>query len=138
MIDVKKLYDDNKYYFWCDYQPMIEAFGKIAIQVDDADYQGETRVLYDNNGKIGHLIFGWGSCSGCDALQACRNLEDVQELCNELENDIKWFDNANDALEWFKTHDWKGDYVWRQKEFHEYFEKSIAYLSEKAGDQNDR
>lgn len=133
MIDVKKVYEgelDNEYCFLCDYQPMLDAFGKIAIQVDDQDYQGDSRLLYDENGKIGCLIFGWGSCSGCDALQACGTLDDVQELCNELQDSIKWFDSKKEALSWFKTHDWEGDYCWHINDTKDFVEKCIAYLSE--------
>ena len=136
MIDVKSIYE-NDGWGWSDYQPMIDAFGNVAVQVDDQDYQGDTRVLYDNNGKIGHLVFGWGSCSGCDALQACDDYEELQELCNELENDIKWFDNKKEALEWFKAHDWEGDYSWHQEESRDFVKKAIAYLSEMESEQSD-
>lgn len=108
---------------------MLDAFGKIVIQVDDNDYQGDSRLLYDENGKIGLLIFGWGSCSGCDALQACNSLEEVQELCDSLQSDIKWFDDKKQALEYFKNHDWCGDYSWHQTETKEFINKCIDYLS---------
>lgn len=128
-INVKELYKDDCL-DWSDYQPMLDAFGKIAIQVDDDDYyQGDSRLLYDENGKIGLLIFGWGSCSGCDALQACCSLQEVQELCNELQEDIRWFDDKEQALEYFINHDWQGDYSWYQKETREFVNKCIEYLS---------
>jgi hypothetical protein len=131
MVDVKKLYDpDNGWGLWSDYQPMVDAFGKVVIQVDDDDYQGDTRVLYHNDdGRIGHLIFGWGSCSYCDALMGCSTIEAVQELCDELEADIEWFDNKAEALEWFKTHDWEGNYYWYDGNTRKYVEKAIEYLS---------
>ena len=138
MVDVTKLYSDEiedyeKYGFVSiyDYQPMINAFGKIAVQVDDADYIGDTRILYDNDGKIGHLLFGWGSCCGCDALQACRTVEQVQELCDELENSIKWFDTKEKAIEWFETHDWEGDWTCNDKNTKEYIRKVLEYLKGK-------
>jgi hypothetical protein len=127
-IDVKELYEDERW-GWSDYQPMLDAFGKIAIQVDDDDYQGDSRLLYDENGKIGLLIFGWGSCSGCDALLACDSLEEVQELCDSLQEDIKWFDDKKQALEYFANHDWQGDYSWHQTETKEFINKCIEYLS---------
>lgn len=134
-IDVRTIYDPtdlaDDWFCICDYQPMIAAFGNIAVQVDDHNYQGDTRVLYDNDGKIGHLIFGWGSCSGCDALQACRTVEEVQKLCDELQDDIKWFDTATEALEWFSTHDWEGDYSWWEDETKKYVELAIEYLRNK-------
>ena len=72
MVDAKKLYPDfEKYYSEGDYDPMVNAFGNVVVRVDDDDYQGDTRVLYNNDGKIGYLVFGWGSCCCCDALQSC-------------------------------------------------------------------
>lgn len=133
-VDVRKIYGDEGRYGWYDYQPMIDAFGKIAIQVDDDAFQGDSRVLYDENGKIGCLIFGWGSCSGCDSLQACRGWDDVQELCDELQNDIKWFENKKEALVWFKTHDWEGNYYGHSCETKEFIQKCIEHLS-KEGEQ---
>ena len=132
-VNVKKLYTNENTY-WFDYQPMLDAFGKIVVQVDDDDYQGDSRLLYNENGKIGALIFGWGSCSGCDTLQACRSLEEVQELCDNLQEDIKWFDNKKQALEYFTNHDWQGDYSWHQMETKEFVNRCIDYLSTEKGD----
>ena len=126
-INVKDLYERGLN--WYDYQPMLDAFGKIVIQVDDNDYSGDSRLLYDENGKIGVLIFGWGSCSGCDALQACCSIQEVQELCDTLQESIKWFDNKKQALEYFKSHDWQGDYSWHIRATKEFINKCIEYLS---------
>ena len=118
--DVKTLYpghDDEDYFSICGYQPMTDSFGKVLVQVDDRDYQGDTRVLLEGvDGRPGLLIFGWGSCSGCDALQACENYNDLQQLYDRLKSCIRWFDDADDALCYFETHDWKGDYSWHEKE----------------------
>lgn len=127
-VNVKELYENDEW-VWCDYQPMLGAFGKIVIQVDDNGYQGDSRLLYDENSKIGVLIFGWGSCCGCDSLQACCSLEEVQELCDELQESIKWFDDKKQALEYFTNHDWQGDYSWYQDETKEFINKCIEYLS---------
>ena len=113
---------------------MIDAFGEVAIQVEDGDYSGDTRVLYDNDGRIGHLIFGWGSCSGCDALQGCNTVEDVQELCNDLENSIRWFDTKEEAIEWFENHDWEGDWTYHDDNTKEYVQKVLEYLKGKEND----
>jgi hypothetical protein len=130
-VDVRELYKDTdqKYYFSVyDYQPMIDAFGKVAIQVEDNDYQGDTRVLYDNDGKIGFLVFGWGSCSGCDALQACSNYDEVQELCDELQNKIQWFASKEEALAWAKEKDWEIEFYWHEEETKEFVREIIKYL----------
>lgn len=126
-VDVRKLYEDDSW-GWFSYDPMIEAFGDVAIRVDAGSYQGDTYVLYEDNGKFGYLTFGWGSCSGCDALQACGSLREVQRLCDSLQNSIMWFGTKAEALEWFKTHDWKGDWCWWNG-VSEFVDKVIAYLS---------
>ena len=127
-VDVKTLYGCKPRWGWSDYQPMLDAFGNIVVQIDDHDYQGDSRVLYDEAGRIGILIFGWGSCSGCDALQACDSIEEVQQLCDELQDDIKWFDDKNQALQWVLTHDWLGDYSWHQDETQTFIAKCVDYL----------
>lgn len=115
MVDVKELYktdiDDDYWFGISNYTPMIEAFGEVVVREDDDDYQGDTFVILKNEGKFGYLSFGWGSCSGCDALQACENIEEVQVLCNELESSIQWFDSENEVYEWFSSHDWEGDWL---------------------------
>lgn len=131
-VDVKTLYgcERPRFWGWTDYQPMLDAFGNIVVQIDDHDYQGDSRVLYDEAGRIGILIFGWGSCSGCDALQACKSIEDVQQLCDELQDEIKWFDDKNQALQWVLTHDWRGDYSWHRErnETQTFIAKCVDYL----------
>ena len=113
-----------------NYQPMIDSFGQPIIQIDDDGYSGDTRVFfYDNvEDRFGHLIFGWGSCSVCDALQGCINMDEVQELYNELENDIKWFKTKAEALEWFNTHDWEGNYYGHCEETKKYVDVVKEYL----------
>jgi hypothetical protein len=130
-IDVRKLYEADGGWGWYDYTPMIEAFGKVAIRIDDHGYQGDSRILYDNDGKIGYLLFGWGSCSGCDALQACDDLDDIQKLCDDLQGMIKWFESKEEALTYFREHDWDGDYSWWYDETKEFVAKVIAYLEGK-------
>lgn len=69
-----------------DYGPLIESIGhEVLVKVDDDDYQGDSNVLFRRaDGAFGYLNFGWGSCSGCDALQACDSYEDLESLRNSL------------------------------------------------------
>lgn len=112
-----------------DYNPMLHEFGNVLLQVDDEDYQGDSRLLYGKDGKIGYLQFGWGSCSGCDALQACNNMKDIEELMNDLFNQIKWFDSKDEALKYFNEHDWEGDYSWHEDEQKRFVEGARKILS---------
>lgn len=121
---------DGMYNYYSDYQPILEEFGSIIIQVDDEDYQGDSRVLYKSDNRYGYLNFGWGSCSGCDALQACNNNEDVQELMDALYAGILWFDSSKDMLKYFKEKDWECEYSWHHKKTKEFVTQVIEYLKE--------
>lgn len=128
--DMKEIYEEDEW-GWCDYNPMIKSFSEdILVQVDDDNYQGDTRVLFKDGDRIGHLIFGWGSCSGCDALQACGSFDELNELAQELYNNIKWFDSTQEALNYFNNHDWEGDYCWHEDETKEYINKCKEILNE--------
>lgn len=121
--------EDRKFpYYLSGYQSIIEHFGTVAVQVEDSDYQGDSRILYADTGKgFGYLNFGWGSCSGCDALQACESWEDVGELIKQLEAQVQWKSKA-EMLTFFKEHDWEGDYCYHADEQKKFIEQAIAYL----------
>lgn len=87
LTDIKRLYPDN--YYW-DYQPLLNLLGEIVIQEDEEGYQGDSFILYKKDDQYGYLNFGWGSCSGCDALQACTSIEEVHSLAETLNSDIHW------------------------------------------------
>lgn len=121
---VKTMYKEG--WAW-DYNPLIESFGEILLQVDDNDYHGDSRALLFKDGSYGILIFGWGSCSGCDSLQACSTHEEIAELRDGLESSTKW-GSLNETLEYLLNHDWEGDYSWGQPETREFVEKAIEVL----------
>ncbi len=117
-----------------DYQPIINLFGEVLLQIDEDNYQGDSWVLYEAHesyGTYGFLNFGWGSCSGCDVLQGCENLEEVDSLIEDLYQSIKWFDSASEALNWFKNHDWEGDYCGSLMEIHKFVEKAKKILKKR-------
>lgn len=133
-MNAKEIYKDDiddDYFHIYNYQPMIDAIGNPIIQVDDKDYQGDSRVIFDVNGKYGYLNFGWGSCSGCDALQGCVNIDQVQELCNEIENCVMWFDSKDDLIKYFKEKDWQLEYSWHAQEHKEFIDKVINWKLDK-------
>lgn len=127
MKKAKEIYE-NDGFSWYDYQPMLDEFGEILIQVDDEGYQGDSFLIYKNDNKYGFLTFGWGSCSGCDALQACDTIDEVQELMDNLYNCIIWFDSlqelknyiSNDASEELK-------WYYHADIFKEFKEKVLNY-----------
>jgi len=111
-----------------DYEPIVKSFGDVLVQVDDEDYSGDTRVLLHKDGRYGFLNFGWGSCSGCDGLQACSSYEEIDELIEELENDIKWFDTLIEATAYIiNDQERQGSYYYHENEWAQ-FKTSVQGL----------
>jgi len=121
--------DSDDWWAPCNYQPILDSFGyKILIQVDDSDYQGDSRVLYRDGDRYGYLQFGWGSCSGCDALQACSSVGEVESLQHQLHRAIRWFGSKDECLKFFQDHDWEGEYSWHEDGQREFIQKVICLL----------
>ncbi len=113
-----------------DYTPIIEALGHPLIRTDEDGYCGDTFVLLrskENENLYGYLTFGWGSCSGCDELQACNSYAELQELIDRFENDVKW-DTAPNLYKYFLTHDWNGDWVGHSSTFKEFYSQAVREL----------
>lgn len=100
---------DGQWLGTSNYQPLLDSIGTIWLQVDDHDYQGDSRLLYRDGDRVGLLIFGWGSCSGCDALQGCRSVAEIEELRAHLVDKILWFESEWHAAGWVRDHDWEAD-----------------------------
>lgn len=111
-----------------DYTPMLESLGEIVVRVDDRDYQGDSRILLRDGHRYGVLLFGWGSCSGCDALQACSTLADLIELRDRLADDVVWHDSAKACAYYIRTKDWGLDRCWHEEESRAFVEQALAAL----------
>lgn len=125
---------DSDYWFCIsDYDPLILSLGhEVCVQVDDSDYQGDTRLLlYDPvEDRYGLLIFGWGSCSGCDSLQACSNFDEVAELWEHLFTSIIWKNSAGEMLHFLCFRDWELQYAWHASETRSFIAQATDYLLE--------
>lgn len=111
-----------------DYTPIVEHFGAPVVRVDDNDYQGDSRVLYRDGNRYGYLQFGWGSCSGCDALQACGSYEDLDTLIENLRESVRWWESSEEAIAWLTKHDWNADYSWHADEQKKFVRESLTLL----------
>lgn len=122
--------EDKDWAYDASYDPLINYLGTVAVLVRDRDYSGDTRILYHNeNGMIGILIIGWGSCSGCDALKKCETTEEIEYLINTIKNNVKWFSSAQEALSYVKNKDWIDEYSWHDTETKTFVDIITLYLN---------
>ena len=93
------------------YRDLIDSMGvENLLQVDDNDFQGDSRVLVRDYHRYVLLFFGWGSCSGCDALQAAEGNEaEMAALRDDLRRSIHWEDSATGLLAYIDGKDWSLD-----------------------------
>lgn len=93
-----------------DYFPLLKLIGELLLVVRYGDYQGDTLALYRIGEGYGVLSFGWGSCSGCDALAACDSYDDIVALGNKMESQMSQFPTKEALLNWIANRDWRGCY----------------------------
>ena len=122
-----------------DYNPLVISMGvEVVIQESDNDYQGDTYMLaYDpEQCKYGILVFGWGSCSGCDALQACDSWDEVEKLRDRMYDSIQWFDSMRELVLYMLTHDWRGDFSYHEKDgaVSKFRRAFASYIADKLGE----
>nr|WP_221374503.1 hypothetical protein [Actinoplanes polyasparticus] len=113
------------------YDNLLASFDvPVVLKVDDNDYQGDSRLLLKDGERWGILTFGWGSCSGCDAYEACSGLADYVELRDQLWNDIHWEANAAALLAYIDGKDWSLEYGWyRDDAMRAFLEKAREWLA---------
>lgn len=96
----------NGYWYGASsYTPIVEYIGNPIIEVIENDYQGTSFFLLKNGGKYGVLTFGWGSCSGCDALQGCNSYQEIDDLIEQMVNSVDWFGSFEDMQAWVNDDD---------------------------------
>lgn len=98
------------------YDSMVGSVGTIIKNWDLGYYQGDYIYLLKNSDKIGFTVIGYGSCSGCDALEGCENQEEVDELKESIIKGIFWgtaeevksYITSDNANRWyFNDDEWK-------------------------------
>lgn len=96
-----------------NYEALIESFEmESLIHIDDADWQGDSFVLLRNRNQYGILIFGFGSCSGCDAFESIVDryadkieiVKDLNDFRDEMYSSISWR-SRDEMIEYVSTKD---------------------------------
>jgi len=128
----KSLYPQEEgeysYFSVYDYSPIINSFGEVVLRKSIGDHHGDTYAIINKGGQLGYLAIGWGSCSGCDSLQACSDYDDVARLIGRIAAGIRW-GSAADLLNYFTTHDWEGDYIYHEEEFMQWKTEVVSLLA---------
>lgn len=105
-------------YFYPDetYTSMVSSAGELISEWCIGDWQGDYVYLIKNKDKYGFVVVGYGSCTGCDALQSCNNKKDVKALKESIISNIVWgtkeeisnYVFSKDANRWyFYEKEWK-------------------------------
>ena len=91
------------------YDQIVATQGEVMGQWVMGTWQGDYIYLLKNEDKYSFYVIGYGSCSGCDALEGCENDEEFNELKEDIINRIAWgtkqeiIDHINneDANRWY-------------------------------------
>lgn len=98
------------------YQDLVSTFcDSILVDTECGSYSGDSLLLLKAGERIGLLSFGWGSCSGCDALQGALlygngDDADVDALRDDLARSVVWKDVAAEMLAYLEAKDWDATY----------------------------
>jgi hypothetical protein len=104
--------NEEAFYGPSDYTPIVASQGDIVSLYQQETYQGDTIAVVYKGGLYGFIRFGWGSCSGCDALQACESYKALGELIEQMQNTTRWYASVGELMDWVKAHDWEVDHTY--------------------------
>ena len=128
MSDIEGKWMDQDYpWFDGSYADLVEDFGTVVLSESFGTYQGDMFYIFKKDGRYGFLTIGYGSCSGCDALEACQSISDLYDLQASLRNDIVWFStleklkfyvlSENTELQWYAHEDGWNDFALKVKNY---------------------
>lgn len=107
------------------YESIIEDQGvEVLNSLYMGDYQGDILMIVRNKaGQFGVLTTGYGSCSGCDALEACYGFKEEEDnLARDLINSVIWHDPEN-IIEYLDNKDWEGSYYGQAQELSDFIKE---------------
>lgn len=94
------------------YREIADKIATVMNEWDIGSYQGDTVFLLADGDRRGLLIQGYGSCSGCDALQAVNTPAEAQDLIDDMVRNVHWEDSPGALARWIDARDWAGQWSW--------------------------
>ena len=107
-----------------EYDDLVrEAVGPWVGKATFGGYQGDYVYLFRDGGRVGYLVVGFGSCSGCDWLenvigyslwdrmsadQQAKVRSGLDEMVATFRRDLRWFDTDDELTA--HLHDGDGKY----------------------------
>lgn len=119
-----------------EYDDLITEGMCLAIDARQkiGSYEGDLLYIVRDGDRYGFLTFGYGSCSGCDSLQACSTVEDLTELRDGLYESIRWQDNREAFVKWLGEYDFEGMWYFHEREAREFIEAQKSRLGSDDGE----
>ena len=103
------IYEPDFTHITANWSELVESFSdEIIMQYSVGDYSGDYYFVIKLKSYYGFVSIAYGSCSGCDALEGCESLDELNSLQNSVWNDIRWFSTLDDLKQWAIKYDWEG------------------------------
>lgn len=129
MNGIKERWHEEGYWSYFDgtYDHLVEDKVTVLESENLGSYQGDIVYLVKSPRRYGFLSVGYGSCSYCDALEACQSLEEVERVQKNIYNSIKWFKTLDEVKAYILSDD--QELQWYHHEYGwEGFEKRVKEL----------
>ena len=110
------------------YDCIAKQLGDVIHETRIGDYVGDYLYLLADDARRGFLVQGYGSCSGCDAWEACLSAKDAQDLIEYMYNSVHWEDSPDAMFRWIRDRDWKGQWTWHEEETCTFLSECAALL----------
>lgn len=112
----------GRYYYRGSWETLVSEWGyEIIDSRFCGDYHGDYVALLDDGLRLGLAVVGYGSCSGCDALQACESPEEVAGLSEGVRSDVRWFATPAEFAAYVEDRTDTGtDWYWYEREINEF------------------
>lgn len=118
------------------YEDLVDSLGyDVLVMGEDGDYQGDLYFLLRDENKFALLIFGCGSCSGCDELEANRSSDVDAQVRNftavrdDFGRNLVWL-NSSEMIDRLSAETSKLQWYGHMKGFGAFRSQAMALLTE--------